>query len=427
MNSIFNNMKTFKDVMSRISFTFFIVCLYRFAVFVPIAGIDLTAVSSFLETKFNAKFFSIFNSFSGRALERMSIMSLGLAPYISASIVIQLLTSSVPKFRELKKDGPSGQAKIKQYTRYLTLLLVILQSYSLSLFLEYSSEANNPLVMYPGYFFRISTVLSLMGSTLLVMWFAEQITARGIGNGSSMLIFVNIISASFIGSINFIGMIFKGHVSLPYALFYIALICTLLLIVVIFESAMRVVPIQFPNNRMMMNKNHEMPVKLNVSGVLPPMFAQMFLGFIIFGLNSLLNLSFLNLSDSYKNLLHNNNLNIALKAIMIMFFAFVYATMTFNPEEVADNLKKNGVFVPGVRPGEKTKQFFTKLITHLTVFGSVYLVSISIIPDFLLDKSSDIYINGTSLLIIVGVTLEFFSHVHSHISSNKMKTGKFRR
>ncbi|QEK38194.1 preprotein translocase subunit SecY [Candidatus Cytomitobacter indipagum] len=424
--SFLNSIKSFKEVASRISFTFFIICLYRLAVFVPIPGVDLTAVSSFLEAKFNAKLFNIFNSFSGRALGQMSIMSLNLAPYISASIVLQLLTSSVPKFRELKKDGPSGQAKIRQYTRYLTLILVVLQSYSLSLFLEYNTGIDSPLVMYPGYFFRISTVLSLMGSTLLLMWFSEQITARGIGNGSSMLIFVNIISASFVGSLNFIGTVLSSKISLIYAIFYLALILFLLLVVVCFESVIRPVKVKLPQNRMM-GSDHEMPVKLNVSGVLPPMFAQMFLGFILIGLDRLLSWKLLNLGDSYKAILYNDYLNILFKAAMIIFFAFVYSSMTFNPEEVADNLRKGGSYIPGIRPGEKTKQYFNKLINTLTVFGSIYLMSISIIPDFLLDKSSDIYINGTSLLIVVGVTLEFFTHVYSHINASKLKTGRFKR
>lgn len=422
------SVKNFKEAMSRVAFTFFIVCLYRLAVFVPIPGIDLTAISAFLESKFNAKFFSIFNSFSGRALGQMSIMSLGLAPYISASIVLQLLTSSVPKFRELKKDGPSGQAKIRQYTRYLALVLVVLQAYSLSLFLEYNTEAASPLVMYPGYFFRFSTVVSLMGATLLTMWFSEQITARGIGNGSSMLIFVNIISASFVGSIRLIGMILYGKISILYAAFYVALILSLLLIVVCFESVIRPIKVKLPQSHMITGgADHEMPIKLNVSGVLPPMFAQMFLGFIIIGLDRILSLKWLNLGNSYKVILYNDYLNIVFKAAMIVFFAFVYATMTFNPEEVADNLRKSGSYIPGIRPGQKTKEFFEQLIGTLTVFGSVYLMTISVIPDFLLDKSSDIYINGTSLLIIVGVTIEFFSHIYSHINASKLKMGKFKR
>ncbi len=421
--------KGLSDLSSRIFFTFFILCIYRFAVFVPIPGIDLTVVNSFLTNKFNSKLLGIFNSFSGGALQRMSIMVLGLTPYISSSIVIQLLTSSVPKFKELKKDGPSGQEKIKQYTRYLTLALAVFQSYAWAISLEYMSDSSDALVMHPGYFFRVSTVFSLVGATLLVMWLSEQITARGIGSGSSIIIFINIISSSLLAVVYFVSIIISGKITLLYALGYILMVMLLLYIVVCMENVIRPVQIQYPNNHMrMMNgmKKMEMPIKLNVSGVLPPMFAEMFLSFIIIGISNI-NLSFLSLSESYKSILTSTYVNLLLKAMMIAFFAFIYATMTFNPEEVSDNLKRSAGYIPGIRPGEKTKEFFIKLINTLTVFGAMYLVLISISPDLLLGRANELYISGTSLLIIVGVTLEFFSHVNAYISTNKVKIGKFRR
>ncbi|USO00460.1 MAG: preprotein translocase subunit SecY [Alphaproteobacteria bacterium] len=426
MNFLATNISNFRNIALRVGFTFFIICLYRFAVFVPLPGIDLEVLSSFISKKMDGSLFRIFNSFSGKALEQMSIMSLWLGPYISSSIVIQLLSSSIPRLKELKKDGASGQAKLKQYTRYLTLALAVFQSYSIAFALEYMSDANSSLVMYPGYFFKISTVISMVGSTFLAMWFSEQITSRGIGNGSSILIFVNIISGTFYAFLQLLAGMFYGTSSFWMSIVYIAIVLGLILLIVTLESVIRPVTIQYPNQMNFIAKisKPEIPIKLNVSGVLPPMFAQIFLGFLMLGLNSIL--SFFGL-EYVKGFLSKESLNILLKLFMIVFFAFVYASMVFNPEEVAENLQKSGAYIPGKLPGKKTQQFFESLINRVTFFGAVYLAFISLFPDIVLGRNSQMYVSGTSLLIVVGVTLEFFAHIGSYIASAKLKVGRFKR
>ncbi|HPI62716.1 MAG TPA: preprotein translocase subunit SecY [Alphaproteobacteria bacterium] len=418
-----------KELKKRIWFTLGALLVYRLGTYIPLPGIDTNAFSSVLEQN-SGGIFGIFNLFSGGALQRMTIFALNIMPYISASIIVQLLTAVLPRWEALKKEGEAGRRKLNQYTRLGTVFLAALQGFGIVTFIEsMRTQGGGSIVLDPGLFFRVSVIVTLVGATMFLMWLGEQITARGIGNGISLIIFAGIVanfpsaiaelfSLARAGSIKFLG---SPTLALLMTLAFIGLV---VLIVVFFERAQRRLVIQYPKrqvgNKVLGGDNSHLPLRLNTAGVIPPIFASSLL---------LLPVSIFQFSSSdqggmllwlQNNLNHGTWLYIALYLLLILFFAFFYTAIVFNPEETADNLKKNGGFIPGIRPGKATAEYIDYVLTRLTVLGALYLAFICVLPEIVIaDSSLPFYFGGTSLLIIVSVTIDTVGQIHSHLLANQ--------
>ncbi len=418
-----------KELKKRIWFTLGALLIYRLGTYIPLPGIDTNAFSSVLQQN-SGGIFGIFNLFSGGALQRMTIFALNIMPYISASIIVQLLTAVLPRWEALKKEGEAGRRKLNQYTRLGTVFLAALQGFGIVTFIEsMRTQGGASIVLDPGLFFRVSVIVTLVGATMFLMWLGEQITARGIGNGISLIIFAGIVanfptaiaelfSLARAGSIKFLG---SPTLALLMTLAFIGLV---VLIVVFFERAQRRLVIQYPKrqvgNKVLGGDNSHLPLRLNTAGVIPPIFASSLL---------LLPISIFQFSASdqggmllwlQNNLNHGTWLYIALYLLLILFFAFFYTAIVFNPEETADNLKKNGGFIPGIRPGKATAEYIDYVLTRLTVLGALYLAFICVLPEIVIaDSSLPFYFGGTSLLIIVSVTIDTVGQIHSHLLANQ--------
>jgi preprotein translocase subunit SecY len=358
--------------------------------------------------------------FAGGAVGRMAIFALGIMPYISASIIVQLMTSIVPQLEQLKKEGEQGRKVINQYTRYGTVFLAVLQAYGISVGLEGSSN----IVVDPGMFFRITTVITLTGGTMFLMWLGEQITSRGIGNGISLIIFSGIVAelpAALVGTLQ-LGR--EGAISTAI-IFLVALVAIAVIAVIVFvERAQRRLLIQYPKrqvgNRMFQGDSSHLPLKINTAGVIPPIFASSLL---------LLPITFANfsggqgpgwLSTITAMVGHGQPLYMALYAGLIAFFAFFYTAVVFNPTDTADNLKKHGGFIPGIRPGARTAEYIDYVLTRITVIGAIYLVAVCLLPEFLISYTGvPFYFGGTSLLIVVSVTLDTVSQIQGHLLAHQ--------
>lgn len=418
-----------KELKKRIWFTLGALLVYRLGTYIPLPGIDTNAFSSVLQQN-SGGIFGIFNLFSGGALQRMTIFALNIMPYISASIIVQLLTAVLPRWEALKKEGEAGRRKLNQYTRLGTVFLAALQGFGIVTFIEsMRTQGGASIVLDPGLFFRVSVIVTLVGATMFLMWLGEQITARGIGNGISLIIFAGIVanfptaiaelfSLARAGSIKFLG---SPTLALLMTLAFIGLV---VLIVVFFERAQRRLVIQYPKrqvgNKVLGGDNSHLPLRLNTAGVIPPIFASSLL---------LLPISIFQFSASdqggmllwlQNNLNHGTWLYIALYLLLILFFAFFYTAIVFNPEETADNLKKNAGFIPGIRPGKATAEYIDYVLTRLTVLGALYLAFICVLPEIVIaDSSLPFYFGGTSLLIIVSVTIDTVGQIHSHLLANQ--------
>ena len=410
-----------EELKKRIWFTLGALIVYRLCTYVPLPGIDPVEMARFFE-QFQQGIGGMLNVFAGGALERMSIVALNIMPYISASIIMQLLASMNPKLAQLKKEGEAGRKKINQYTRYGTVLLTILQGYGIAVGLE---GASGSLVLDPGLFFRLTTVVSLVGGTMFLMWLGEQITARGVGNGISLIIFAGIVAELPAA----LGRAFKlgetGQLSTFVLLTLIALVAGLIFVIVFIERAQRRIIIQYPKrqmgNRMFQGDSSHLPMKLNASGVIPPIFASSIL---------LMPLTVANftaqggpewLTTVTALLGQGQPLYIALYAGLIIFFAFFYtSTVAFVPEDTAENLKKYGGFIPGYRPGSRTAEYLEYVSKRLTTVGSIYLAIVCIIPELLISQYAiPFYLGGTSLLIVVNVSMDTVAQVHSHLMSHQ--------
>ncbi len=421
-----------KELKKRIWFTLGALLIYRFGTYIPLPGVDAAAFSSILNQT-SGGIFGIFNLFSGGALQRMTIFALNVMPYISASIIVQLLTAVLPRWESLKKEGEAGRRKLNHYTRIGTVILAAIQGFGIVTLLE-GMRGNNgvPIVADPSWFFRISVIVTLVGATMFLMWLGEQITARGIGNGVSLIIFTgivagfpsaiaNLFSLARAGSIKFLG---SPTIAL---LLILLLIACIVLLVVFFERAQRRLVIQYPKrqvgNKVLGGDSSHLPLRLNTAGVIPPIFASSLL---------LLPISIFQFSGSAEggvlqwlqtNLNHGTWLYISLYLLLILFFAFFYTAIVFNPEETADNLKKNGGFIPGIRPGKTTADYIDFVLTRLTVIGAVYLGFICVLPEIIIaDSSIPFYFGGTSLLIIVSVTIDTVGQIHSHLLANQYES-----
>jgi preprotein translocase subunit SecY len=408
-----------KDLQRRILFTLGLLIVYRLGTFIPIPGIDPVQLARFVEQT-QGGILGIFNMFGGGALSRMAILSLGIMPYISASIIMQLATSMVPSLEALKKEGEAGRRKINQYTRYGTVLLATVQAYGISAGLE-----GQGLAADPGAFFRASAVITLVGGTMFLMWLGEQITARGIGNGISLVIFIGIIAELPSALAQFFEQGRTGQINTLVIIGVLFLAVGVIYTVVFLERAQRRILIQYPKrqvgSKMFGGENSHLPLKLNTAGVIPPIFASSLL---------LLPTTIATFSAGGGDtgvlgtiaalLGRGQPLFLIAFAGLIVFFVFFYTAVVFNPDDVAENLKKHGGFVPGIRPGKRTAEYLDFVLMRLSVVGAIYLVVICLMPEVLISKVNvPFYFGGTSLLIVVSVTMDTITQVQSHLLAHQ--------
>lgn len=420
------NFKAFakaEDLKKRIWFTIGVLIVYRLGTYIPLPGINPAVMAEFARSH-GGGIFGMVDMFSGGALSRMSIMALNIMPYISASIIVQLMTAIAPQFEALKKEGESGRRKLNQYTRYLTVLIAILQSYGVAVGLESLQGAAGSAVTDPGFFFRFSTVVTIVGSTLFLMWLGEQITSRGIGNGISLVIFAGIVANLPSSIINALELGRTGALSYIFILFILIFSVLMIAFIVFMERAQRRIFIQYPKrqvgNKMYGGESSHLPIKLNSTGVIPPIFASSLL---------LLPVSIAQLSGGQgpewlqwilAGFQHGGVPYITLYLFLIVFFAFFYTSIVFNPQETAENLKKNGGFVPGFRPGKNTADYLDSVVTRLTVMGAAYLAFVCAVPEFFYAAYAlPFYLGGTTFLIAVSVPMDTVAQIHSHLLAHQ--------
>ena len=409
-----------EDLKKRIWFTLGALVIYRLGTYIPLPGIDPAA----FEATFNGHkqgVLELFNMFSGGAVQRMAIFALNIMPYISASIIIQLMTSVIPSLETLKKEGEAGRKVINQYTRYLTVILAAFQAYGIAVGLS----AQQNVVTEPGIFFIVSTVITLVGGTMFLMWLGEQITSRGIGNGSSLIIFAGIVAAFPAAIANTLELGRQGAISTPLILVVIVMAIAVIAFIVFMERAQRRLLITYPKrqvgNRVYEGQTSFLPLKLNTSGVIPPIFASSLLLLPTTIANFSANAGTGGWLGTVTSLLgHGRPLYILLYVAMIVFFSFFYTAVVFNPTETADNLRKHGGFLPGIRPGERTAAFIDKVLTRITVLGAAYIALICVLPELLISYAAmPFYFGGTSLLIVVSVTMDTVAQIHGHLQAHQ--------
>ncbi len=409
-----------EDLKKRIWFTLGALLVYRLGTYIPIPGINPDAFAQAFQQQ-SGGVLGMFNMFAGGAVERMAILALGIMPYISASIIMQLMTSVVPSLEQLKKEGEQGRKVINQYTRYGTVLLATVQAYAIAAGLE----SGNGIVSNPGMFFRITAVITLVGGTMFLMWLGEQITARGIGNGISLIIFAGIVAGLPSALAGTLELGRTGALSTGIILAIMALAVIVIACIVFVERAQRRLLIQYPKrqvgNRMFQGDSSHLPLKLNTAGVIPPIFASslLLLPATIAGFSNSENLPAW-AGTIMAALGHGQPLYMLFYASMIGFFAFFYTAIVFNPKETADNLKKQNGFIPGYRPGERTADYIDYVLTRITVVGAIYLIVVCLIPEFLISATGvPFYLGGTSLLIVVSVTLDTVAQVQGHLIAHQ--------
>lgn len=411
------------ELKQRLLFVLGALIVYRLGTYIPIPGIDPQILEQIFKQHASGVL-GVFNMFSGGALSRMTIFALAVMPYISASIIIQLMGVAVPQLAQLKKEGEAGRRKINQYTRYGTLLLALLQSYGIATGLEGMNSNGQSAVMHPGLFFQFTTVVTLTGGTMFLMWLGEQITQRGIGQGISLIIFTGIVAELPTAFASTFEMGRKGLIATPVILMIMVLVLGLIALIVYMERAQRRILVQYPKrqvgNKIMQGEATHLPLKLNSSGVIPPIFASSILLFplTIAGFNAQGGSEIMRTISTY--LAHGQPLYIILYSAIIIFFSFFYTAVVFNPAETAENLRKNGGFVAGIRPGPATATYLDYVLTRLTVVGAAYLCLVCVIPELLIAKFSvPFYLGGTSLLIVVNVVIDFVGQVQSHLFAHQ--------
>ena len=404
------------DLRNRILFTVLMLSVYRLGTYIPVPGIDPTALSDLFNDN-SGGLLGMFNMMAGGALGRMTIFALSVFPYITASIITQLLTAVSPQLEALKKEGETGRKKINQYTRYLTVVLAIVQGYGFAVGLESAGAVTDP-----GIFFRVTTVFTLLGGVMFLMWLGEQVTSRGVGNGISLIIFTGIVAELPRALAGTLELGRTGAISAILIVALLIMAIAVIAFIVFIERSQRRIQIQYPKrqmgNKLMGGESSHLPLKINVPGVIPPIFASSLMAL------PLTAASFGGTSDlivTINALLGRGQpLYLLILIFLIVFFAFFYTAIVFNPEETAENLRKNGGYVPGIRPGESTANYLDFILTRLTVLGSAYLAAVCILPEILISQYSvPFYFGGTSLLIVVSVTLDTVSQVQSHLIAHQ--------
>ena len=411
------------ELKKRLWFTLGALVIYRLGTYVPLPGIDPGILSELFRQQ-SGGILGMFDMFAGGAFGRMTIFALNIMPYISASIIMQLLTAVSPQMEALKKEGDAGRKKMNQYTRYGTVVLATMQAYGIAIGLEGMSGSQGAAVASPGIFFRATTTITLVGGTIFLMWLGEQITARGVGNGISLIIFAGIVAnlPSSLAATLELGR--TGALSAGFIIVLLILVAAVVMFVVYIERAQRRIVIQYPKrqmgNKMFGGESSHLPLKINTSGVIPPIFASslLLLPVTIAGFSAGQGPEWL--TDVTALIGHGQPLYLVLYAAMIIFFAFFYTAVVFNPSETADNLKKYGGFVPGIRPGKNTAEYLDFVLTRLTVVGALYLTLVSILPEILIvEWAVPFYFGGTSLLIVVTVTMDTVAQIQSHLLAHQ--------
>ena len=414
----------FGDLRRRLVFLLLALVVYRIGAHIPVPGINPDQLAALFQGQ-QGGILSLFNMFSGGALSRFTVFALGIMPYISASIIMQLMTYVLPTFEQLKKEGEAGRRKITQYTRYGALGLALFQSFSIAVALESSAG----LVISPGFGFRITAMVSLTAGSMFLMWLGEQITERGLGNGISILIFAGIAA----GLPNAIGglleLVRTGAMNVIVALFIVAVVVLVTYFVVFVERGQRKILVNYARrqvgNKVYGGQSSHLPLKLNMAGVIPPIFASsiILLPATVVGWFSTGDGGFRWIKDVASALRPGEPIYVLLYAAAIVFFCFFYTALVFNSKETADNLKKSGAFIPGIRPGDQTARYLDKILVRLTLAGAVYITFVCLLPEFLILKYNvPFYFGGTSLLIIVVVTMDFMAQVQNYMMSQQYES-----
>ena len=415
----FQNIFKIPELKKRILFTLGLLIVYRVGVHVPVPGIDSVALASFF-AQAEGTIFGIFNMFSGGAFERLSVFALGIMPYISASIILQLLTVVVPHLEQLKKEGEQGRKKITQYTRYGTVVLSIIQGFGISVGLEsMTSPGGAPVVLMAGWGFRLLTVITLTAGTAFIMWLGEQITERGVGNGISLIIFAGIVTGLPGAIVNTVRLLSTGEMGIFAILIILVLMVAVVGFIIFVEQGQRRIPVQYAKRvvgrRMYGGQSTHLPLKINTSGVIPPIFASSIIMFPA-TIGSFVKVEWIQSVTAAMR--PGNAVYELLFVAFIFFFCYFYTAVTFNPVDVADNMKKAGGYIPGIRPGKRTADYIDKVLTRITLGGAIYVSAVCVLPSILITRFNvPFYFGGTALLIVVGVAIDTVAQMESHMLS----------
>ncbi len=406
----FQNVFKIPELKRRILFTLGMLVIYRLGVFIPTPGIDADALAN-LFAGVAGTVFGLFNMFSGGALEQMSVFALGIMPYISSSIILQLLTVVIPHLERLSKEGEQGRKKITQYTRYGTVILSVIQGYLISVGLEASN-----VVLGPGWTFRLMTIITLTAGTAFIMWLGEQITERGIGNGISLIIFAGIICRLPSAIRNIIQYVIAGEMSIFFVIILLVVVVAVLGFIIFVEQGQRRIPVQYAKRvvgrRQYGGQSTHLPLKINTAGVIPPIFASSIMAFPA----TMASFNIPWVSDLTGWLQAGTGIYELLYVGMIVFFCYFYTAVTFNPVDVAENMQKHGGFIPGIRPGKRTADYIDRVLTRITLGGAIYVSAVCVLPIILQSKFNiPFYYGGTSLLIVVGVAIDTVAQMESHM------------
>ena len=419
IGSGFGNIFRIPELKKRIFFSLALLIVYRVGVHIPVPGVDAVALASFFE-KARGTLLGLFDMFSGGAFEQMSVFALGIMPYISASIILQLLTVTIPHLERLSKEGEQGRKKITQYTRYGTIVLSIIQGFAIGVGLEsMSSPGGAPVVISAGWGFRLMTVVTLTAGTAFIMWLGEQITERGIGNGISLIIFAGIICRLPRAMANTFRLLSTGEIAIFLVLLVIVLMVAVIGAIIFVETAQRRIPVQYAKRvvgrRMYGGQSTHLPLKINTSGVIPPIFASSIIMFPA-TVASFISIPWIqNLAGAFRPGQWAYEL---LYVAFIFFFCFFYTAVTFNPVDVAENMKKQGGYIPGIRPGKRTADYIDRVLTRITLGGAFYVSAVCVLPSVLISQFNvPFYFGGTALLIVVGVAIDTIAQMESHMLS----------
>ncbi|MCD6486313.1 MAG: preprotein translocase subunit SecY [Syntrophobacterales bacterium] len=429
----FKNITKIPELQKKILFTFFLLAVYRIGAHVPTPGIDTQALAAFFAQAQNS-LLGLFDMFAGGALSRLSVFALGIMPYISASIILQLLTVAVPHLEKLSKEGEAGRRKITQYTRYGTVLLSIIQGFGIAVGLEnMAGPSGLSVVIAPGWAFRLMTVITLTAGTSFIMWLGETITEKGIGNGISLIIFAGIVCRGPAGVANTFRLLSTGEMGIFFIVLLVIMMVAVVGVIVFVESAQRRIPVQYAKRvvgrKMYGGQTTHLPLKVNTAGVIPPIFASSIIMFPATIANFIPH-PWMKIMAGF--LMPGRLVYELFYVTLIIFFCYFYTAVTFNPVDVADNMKKNGGYVPGIRPGKKTAEYIDSVLTKLTFSGAIYVSAVCVLPSVLISKFNvPFYFGGTALLIVVGVALDTAGQIETHMLTRQyegfMKKGKMGR
>jgi len=419
VGSGFQNIFKIPELKKRVLMSLAFLVVYRIGVHVPVPGIDSVALASFF-AKAKGTLLGLFDMFSGGAFEKLSVFALGIMPYISASIILQLLTVVIPHLERLSKEGEQGRKKITQYTRYGTVVLSMIQGFGISVGLEsMASPGGAPVVIYPGWEFRLMTVITLTAGTAFIMWLGEQITERGIGNGISLIIFAGIICRLPVAMANTFRLVSTGEMSIFLVIILLVLMIAVVGVIIFVEQGQRRIPVQYAKRiigrKMYGGQSTHLPLKINTSGVIPPIFASSIMMFPA-TIASFIKIEWV--QGIAKSLTPGSAIYELIFVGLIFFFCYFYTAVTFNPVDVAENMKKHGGYIPGIRPGKRTSDYIDRVLTRITLGGAFYISCICVLPSILITKVNvPFYFGGPALLIVVGVAIDTISQIESHMIS----------